>query len=57
MTRKEFKKALIDHQQTGIFKDKIKEGESLFGNALGVKSKYFDLVTRALSFKAIDTVS
>ncbi|MFR2987890.1 MAG: hypothetical protein ACLTMR_03475 [Faecalibacillus sp.] len=45
MTRKEFKKALIDHQQTGIFKDTIKEGESLFGNALGVKSKYFDLVT------------
>ncbi len=56
MTRKEFKKALIDHQQTGIFKDTIKEGESLFGNALGVKSKYFDLVTRALAFKAIDNV-
>ena len=56
LTRKEFKKALIDHQQTGIFKDTIKEGESLFGNALGVKSKYFDLVTRALAFKAIDNV-
>lgn len=56
LTRREFKKALIDHQQTGIFKDTIKEAENLFGNALGVKSKYFDLVTRALAFKAIDNV-
>lgn len=56
LTKKEFKNTLNTHNQQGFFKDTIKEGERLFGNALGVKLKYFDLVTRALAFKAIDNV-
>lgn len=56
LTKKEFKNTLNTHNQQGFFKDTIKEGERLFGNALGVKPKYFDLVTRALAFKAIDNV-
>lgn len=56
LTKKEFKNALTNNKQQGLFKDKIKEGERLFGTALGVKPKYFDLVTRALAFKAIDNV-
>ena len=56
LTKKEFKNTLTTHNQQGFFKDTIKEGERLFGNALGVKPKYFDLVTRALAFKAIDNV-
>ncbi|MDO5812099.1 MAG: SbcC/MukB-like Walker B domain-containing protein [Bacillota bacterium] len=56
LTKKEFKNALTNNKQQGFFKDTIKEGERLFGNALGVKPKYFDLVTRALAFKAIDNV-
>ena len=56
LTKKEFKNTLNTHNQHGFFKDTIKEGERLFGNALGVKPKYFDLVTRALAFKAIDNV-
>lgn len=56
LTKKEFKNALTNNKQQGLFKDTIKEGERLFGNALGVKPKYFDLVTRALAFKAIDNV-
>lgn len=56
LTKKEFKNALTNNKQQGLFKDTIKEGERLFGTALGVKPKYFDLVTRALAFKAIDNV-
>ena len=56
LTKKEFKNTLNNNKQQGSFKDTIKEGERLFGNALGVKPKYFDLVTRALAFKAIDNV-
>lgn len=56
LTKKEFKNTLNTNNQQGFFKDTIKEGERLFGNALGVKLKYFDLVTRALAFKAIDNV-
>ena len=56
LTKKEFKNKLNTNNQQGFFKDTIKEGERLFGNALGVKPKYFDLVTRALAFKAIDNV-
>ena len=56
LTKKEFKNTLNIHNQQGFFKDTINEGERLFGNALGVKPKYFDLVTRALAFKAIDNV-
>lgn len=56
LSKKEFKNKLNDNKQQGLFKDTIKEGERLFGNALGVKPKYFDLVTRALAFKAIDNV-
>ena len=56
LTKKEFKNALTNNKQQGLFKDTINEGERLFGTALGVKPKYFDLVTRALAFKAIDNV-
>lgn len=56
LTRKEFKNKLNENEQRGHFKDTIKDGKQLFSNALGVKKKYFDLVTRALAFKAIENV-
>ena len=56
LTRKQFKNTLIENNQTAYFKDSRKDSERLFANALGVKVKYFELVTRALAFKAIDNV-
>ena len=56
LTRKQFKDILLQNKQIAYFKDTIKEGERLFANALSVKSKYFELVSRALAFKAIDNV-
>lgn len=55
-TRKQFKKRLSDNAKNTVFKDNIRDAQRLFSNALGVKEKYFDLVTRALAFKAIDNV-
>ena len=56
LTRKQFKDILLQNKQIAYFKDTIKEGERLFANALSVKPKYFELVSRALAFKAIDNV-
>lgn len=56
LTRKQFKDILIQNKQIAYFKDTIKEGKRLFANALSVKPKYFELVSRALAFKAIDNV-
>lgn len=56
LTRKEFRNTLAKNAQTTIFKDTKRDSERLFANALGVKTKYFELVTRALAFKAIDNV-
>lgn len=56
LNRSDFKKKVIELGYSSIFKDRKKEAESLFANALGLTTKYFDLVTRALAFKAIDNV-
>ncbi|MDF9825514.1 uncharacterized protein YPO0396 [Breznakia sp. PF5-3] len=56
LTKREFKNNLNNNSQQAIFKDTIRDSKRLFSNALGVKEKYFDLVTKALAFKAIDKV-
>lgn len=56
LTRSQFKECLTENGQIALFKNGIGDAKNLFANALGVKQKYFDLVTRALAFKAIDNV-
>lgn len=56
LTRRQFKNSLAKNTQTTYFKESRRDSERLFANALGVKIKYFELVTRALAFKAIDNV-
>jgi len=56
LTRREFKSTLNKHSQLAIFKETIKDSQRLFSNSLGVKDKYFELVTKALAFKAIEKV-
>ena len=56
LTKKQFRERLSDTGQQATFQDTRRDGERMFANALGVKLKYFELVTRALAFKAIDNV-
>lgn len=56
LPRQEFKSHLVSKRIQAVFKDTKKGAASLFSTALGVKPKYFELVTKALAFKAIDDV-
>lgn len=56
LTKKQFRLRLSELGQQATFQDTRRDGERMFANALGVKIKYFELVTRALAFKAIDNV-
>lgn len=56
LTRRQFKVKLNELKLNAQFKDVIRDAEKLFSIALGVKIKYFELVSRALAFKAIDNV-
>lgn len=56
LTRRQFKSKLNELKLDAQFKDVIRDAEKLFSIALGVKIKYFELVSRALAFKAIDNV-
>lgn len=54
LTKSEFKDNLVN--KNVIFKEKRVDVEKLFANALGVDPKYFELVSKALSFTSIDNV-
>lgn len=56
LTRRQFKNKLGEMNIQAQFKDSNKDAKKLFSIALGVKVKYFELVSRALAFKAIDNV-
>ncbi len=56
LTKRQFRDRLSKLGQQATFQDTRRDGERMFANALGVKLKYFELVTRALAFKAIDNV-
>ena len=56
LTRKQFKSKVLELNLEAYFKDVKRDAEKLFSIALGVKTKYFELVSRALAFKAIDNV-
>lgn len=56
LTKKQFKNNLSHLSLQTTFKDSQKDAQRLFQNVLGVKEKYFELVSKGLAFKAIDNV-
>ena len=55
--RNEFRKELQKRKLKANFADKKSQVPSLFRQSLGVSSKYFELIPRALAFKPINPVS